>query len=269
VVLSSLSSPEGGQIVLFLLCLQELLGLLSLWRFTSGWHYDLLSLHRPGFVLVRYYNDKPQKIANRNSIPLRTTVRIPGLFGVYENASEPNYSIVLVCQGERCFSVCLRASFRDIWMQRTSVHFLSGLLSQYAPTWIPENYFKMFPAYGMILIFLFQGVVCCYSNFFSFVSRSKWWNQFSLPVRIFNKTSPTFATFPWSKGVTVCRSAVRETDDKFSGIPCHHFLHGILPNKFRYNFLPLGKSYDSVKREVLYNILIKFGVPMKPVKPIS
>jgi hypothetical protein len=26
------------------------------------------------------------------------------------------------------------------------------------------------------------------------------------------------------------------------------------------------KAYDSVRREVLYNILIEFGVPMKPLK---
>jgi len=31
----------------------------------------------------------------------------------------------------------------------------------------------------------------------------------------------------------------------------------------------LGKAYDSVRREVLYNILILFGIPMKPVRLIK
>jgi hypothetical protein len=42
--------------------------------------------------------------------------------------------------------------------------------------------------------------------------------------------------------------------------------------KWKYNeaihqlFIDLKKSYDSVKREVLFNILIESGVPMKLVK---
>jgi hypothetical protein len=44
-------------------------------------------------------------------------------------------------------------------------------------------------------------------------------------------------------------------------------IHQILAKKWEYNetvrqlFIDLKKAYDSVKREVLYNILIEFGVP--------
>jgi purine nucleoside phosphorylase len=34
-------------------------------------------------------------------------------------------------------------------------------------------------------------------------------------------------------------------------------------------FIDFKKAYDSVRREVLYNILIKFGVPMKLVRLIK
>jgi hypothetical protein len=34
-------------------------------------------------------------------------------------------------------------------------------------------------------------------------------------------------------------------------------------------FVDFKKSYDSVRREVLYNILIQFGVPMKLVRLIK
>jgi hypothetical protein len=33
-----------------------------------------------------------------------------------------------------------------------------------------------------------------------------------------------------------------------------------------YLFVDLKKAYDSVRTEVLYNILIEFGVPMKQVR---
>jgi len=34
-------------------------------------------------------------------------------------------------------------------------------------------------------------------------------------------------------------------------------------------FVDLKKAYDSVRREVLYNILIEFGIPMKLVRLIK
>ena len=34
-------------------------------------------------------------------------------------------------------------------------------------------------------------------------------------------------------------------------------------------FIDFVKAYDSVRWEVLYNILIEFGVPMKLVRPIK
>jgi hypothetical protein len=49
----------------------------------------------------------------------------------------------------------------------------------------------------------------------------------------------------------------------------------ILKKKWEYNetvhqlFVDLKKAYDSVRREVLYNILIEFGVPMKLVRLIN
>jgi hypothetical protein len=49
----------------------------------------------------------------------------------------------------------------------------------------------------------------------------------------------------------------------------------ILENKWEYDetvhqlFKDFKKAYDSVRREVLYNILIEFGIPMKLVRVIS
>jgi len=34
-------------------------------------------------------------------------------------------------------------------------------------------------------------------------------------------------------------------------------------------FIDFRKAYDSVRREVLYNILSEFGIPMKLVRPIK
>jgi hypothetical protein len=34
-------------------------------------------------------------------------------------------------------------------------------------------------------------------------------------------------------------------------------------------FIDFRKAYDSVKREVLYNILLEFGIPKKPVRLIK
>jgi hypothetical protein len=49
----------------------------------------------------------------------------------------------------------------------------------------------------------------------------------------------------------------------------------ILEKKWEYNesvhqlFIDFKEAYDSVRREVLYNILIEFGVPMKLVRLIN
>jgi hypothetical protein len=49
----------------------------------------------------------------------------------------------------------------------------------------------------------------------------------------------------------------------------------ILEKKWEYNetvhqlFIDFNKAYDSVRREVLYNILIAFGIPMKLVRVIK
>ena len=46
-------------------------------------------------------------------------------------------------------------------------------------------------------------------------------------------------------------------------------IHQILEKKWEYNeamlqlFIDFKKAYDSVRREVLCNILIEFGIPMK------
>jgi hypothetical protein len=52
-------------------------------------------------------------------------------------------------------------------------------------------------------------------------------------------------------------------------------IHQILEKKWEYNetvhhlFIDFKKAYDSLRREVLYNFLIEFGVPMKLVRLIK
>ena len=52
-------------------------------------------------------------------------------------------------------------------------------------------------------------------------------------------------------------------------------IHHILEKKWEYNesvhqlFIDCKKAFDSVRREVLYNILIELGIPMKLVRLIN
>jgi hypothetical protein len=53
------------------------------------------------------------------------------------------------------------------------------------------------------------------------------------------------------------------------------YIRQILEKKWEYNgtvhqlFIDFKKAYDSVKREVLYNVLIEFGIPKKLVRLIK
>jgi len=51
-----------------------------------------------------------------------------------------------------------------------------------------------------------------------------------------------------------------------------YFIRQILEKKWEYNetvrqlFIDFRKTYDSVRRQVLFNILIEFGIPMKVLR---
>jgi hypothetical protein len=53
------------------------------------------------------------------------------------------------------------------------------------------------------------------------------------------------------------------------------YIRQIPEEKWEYNgtvhqlFIDFKKAYDSVKREVLYNILVEFGIPKKVVRLIK
>ena len=73
-------------------------------------------------------------------------------------------------------------------------------------------------------------------------------------------------------------SGIMNVDSDATGqllIICIFYIRQVLENKWEYNeavlhlFIDLKKAYDSVRREVLYNILIQFGIPMKPVRLIK
>jgi hypothetical protein len=71
----------------------------------------------------------------------------------------------------------------------------------------------------------------------------------------------------WSHQHEFCRN--RSTTNQI------FYIHQILEKKCEYNgtvhqlFIDFKKAYDSVKREVLYNILLEFGIPKKLFKLIK
>jgi len=86
--------------------------------------------------------------------------------------------------------------------------------------------------------------------------------------------------------LAVCRGQFRETCDRAVPAPhCFHFqcrtvvaghllIYSVVikipDKKWEYDrtvhqlFIHFKKAYDLVRRDILYNILIEFGIPMKP-----
>ena len=73
-------------------------------------------------------------------------------------------------------------------------------------------------------------------------------------------------------------SGIMNVDSDATGqllIICIFYIRQVLENKWEYNeavlhlFIDLKKAYDSVRRKVLYNIFIEFGITMKLVTIIK
>jgi hypothetical protein len=68
---------------------------------------------------------------------------------------------------------------------------------------------------------------------------------------------------------------INEDFDTSGNYCSNFFVHQILEKKWEYNevvhhlFIDIKTAYGSVRREVLYNILIEYGIPMKLVRLIK
>jgi hypothetical protein len=80
----------------------------------------------------------------------------------------------------------------------------------------------------------------------------------------------------WTQSIIVPIYKKGDKTDRNRSTTDHIFsTHQILQKKWEYNevvyqlFIDFKKVYSSVRREVLFNILIEFGIPMKPVRLIK
>ena len=64
-----------------------------------------------------------------------------------------------------------------------------------------------------------------------------------------------------SRAVTGHMFCIRQIFEKNANGNCSEAVHRL--------FVDFKKAYDSVRREVLYNILIEFGIPVKQVRLIK